>query len=257
MRPKLRIKFDVQWIVDDYENYHSHLHEIIPESLSAPCPYCQVYSVIRVDALVTDPSLLEGSVVVEDSQLISIFMVGSCPSCEMTLFVQARVEFKRESEETEAEIHAIFPSPKQIKVPPEVPDQIAADFEEAVAVLPVSPKASAALSRRCLEAVLADPNAGNAEQFRLTDKIQHVLPSLPAYIAEQVDAIREIGNFAAHNIKSEHSGEIMDVEPGEAEWNLEVLDMLFDFYYIQPARIQRKRDKVNKKLKEAGRDPLN
>jgi hypothetical protein len=33
-----------------------------------------------------------------------------------------------------------------------------------------------------------------------------------------LDAIRTIGNFAAHPIKSTSSGEIVDVEPGEAEW---------------------------------------
>ncbi len=43
-----------------------------------------------------------------------------------------------------------FPPP-----PPEVPGTVAADYREANEVLPISPKASAALSRRCLQAILA------------------------------------------------------------------------------------------------------
>jgi hypothetical protein len=32
--------------------------------------------------------------------------------------------------------------------------------------------------------------------------------------------------------------------------------MLFDFYYVQPARIQAKQVALNAKLKEAGKPPL-
>jgi hypothetical protein len=41
-------------------------------------------------------------------------------------------------------------------VSPDVPAQIAADYDEAAKVLPISPKASAALSRRCAQAVLRE-----------------------------------------------------------------------------------------------------
>ncbi len=40
----------------------------------------------------------------------------------------------------------------------------------------------------------------------------------------RIDAVRVIGNFAAHPIKSKSTGEIVDVEPGEAEWNLNTLE---------------------------------
>ena len=49
----------------------------------------------------------------------------------------------------------------------------------------------------------------------------------------RLDAVRNIGNFAAHPIKSLGSGEIMDVEPGEAEWSLAVLKELFGFYFVR------------------------
>jgi hypothetical protein len=51
-------------------------------------------------------------------------------------------------------------------------------------------------------------------------------------------------------MKSERTGEIVDVEPGEADWNLDVLEALFNFYFIQPSIIKKKREILNLKLKE-------
>ena len=131
---------------------------------------------------------------------------------------------------------------------------IAAEFQEAVAVLPVSETASAALARRCLQHVLT--TKGGAGGRTLSDQIDEVLPNLPAAIAENIDAIRTVGNFAAHPIKSTSTGEIVEVEEGEAEWLLDVLEELFDFYYVQPARAAAKRAALNKKLADAGKPPL-
>ena len=64
------------------------------------------------------------------------------------------------------------------------------------------------------------------------------------------------GNFAAHPVKNSRSGEIVVVEPGEAEWNLDVLDLLFDFYYVGPARADAKREALNTKLIAAGKRPM-
>lgn len=131
---------------------------------------------------------------------------------------------------------------------------LAADFAEAVAVLPTSRKASAALSRRCLQFVLT--TAGGVKKRDLADQIGEVLRKLPPQIAENVDAIRHVGNFAAHPMKSTNSGEIVDVEDGEAEWLLDVLEELFDFYYVGPAKAAAKRDALNKKLADLGKPPL-
>jgi Domain of unknown function (DUF4145) len=80
--------------------------------------------------------------------------------------------------------------------------------------------------------------------------------SLPTHLGEAVDAVRNIGNFAAHPIKSTNTGEIVDVESGEAEWLLDVLEGLFDFYFVQPAMLQKKKQALNKKLADAGKPPM-
>lgn len=142
-------------------------------------------------------------------------------------------------------------------VPPEVTDQeVAEDYREACEVFPISTKASAALSRRCLQHLLrlkAGIKSGD-----LNGEIQQVLDSkaLPTHLADAIDAIRHIGNFAAHPIKSKNTGQVLPVEPGEAEWNLDTLEGLFDFYYIQPALLAGKRAALNQKLQSAGKPPV-
>lgn len=140
--------------------------------------------------------------------------------------------------------------------PPEVPKEFVEDYYEACLVLADSPKASAALSRRCLQHILREK--AKVKKGDLSSEIQQVLDSgqLPSYLEESIDAIRNVGNFAAHPIKSNSTGEIVTVEPGEAEWNLEVIEMLFDFYFVQPERIKQKRDALNQKLKDAGKPEM-
>jgi hypothetical protein len=141
-------------------------------------------------------------------------------------------------------------------IPSEVPKDIASEYKEACLVLADSAKASAALSRRCLQNLLRQ--AVGVKPGDLYDEIQQVLDSnrLPSVIADGIDGVRVVGNFGAHPIKSKNTGEIVDVEPNEAEWNLDVLESLFDFYYVLPARAKAKKEALNKKLKDAGKPTL-
>jgi len=141
-------------------------------------------------------------------------------------------------------------------LPEGIPDSIEQEYREASAILEISPRASAAMSRRCLQSLLTE--IGGATKQQLPDAIDEVIATgvLPNHVAEELDAVREIGNFGAHPMKSLATGAILDVEPGEAEWNLEVLEHLFDFYFAeQPARRSR-RAALEEKLRQAGRRPL-
>lgn len=141
-------------------------------------------------------------------------------------------------------------------VPPEVDKIFAKDYEEACLILSLSPKASAALSRRCLQNILRE-KAG-VKKGDLANEIQQIIDanSLPSHLSESIDAIRNIGNFAAHPLKSTSTGEIVEVEEGEAEWLLDVLEALFDFYFVQPGILLAKRAALNKKLTDIGKPPM-
>jgi len=179
-----------------------------------------------------------------------------CPSCNKLILMLEAGDY----------ISGSFISRRQFLVYPrgisraplsfDVPEKFAQDYKEACMVLSESPKASAALSRRCLQNVIRE--IAGIKKSNLNDEIDELLKTktLPTYLAQSVDAIRNLGNFAAHPTKSTNSGAIVDVESGEAEWGLDVLEGLFDFYFVQPAVLQKKRDELNKKLGDAGKPPM-
>lgn len=176
----------------------------------------------------------------------------SCPGCRMPMI---RLH-EHKAGAGAFLIHYAYPRNALRPIPKEVGSPYREDFEEACAVLPISPKASAALSRRCLQMVLRD--CGGFTQKDLAPQIEAAIASgkLPSHLSEAIDAVRNIGNFAAHPMKSQVTGAIVEVEPGEAEWLIETVDGMFDFYLVQPALLKAKRDALNKKLAEAGKPPL-
>lgn len=180
-----------------------------------------------------------------------------CPACEKFNIYLMRCYINQGRVTSVSENRAVHPKTASRPAPPtEVPPEFADDYAEACLVLSDSPKASAALSRRCLQHILRE-KAG-VKHSDLAKEIQEALNNghLPTHLAESLDAIRNTGNFAAHPIKSKSTGEVVPVEPGEAEWNLEVLEALFDFYFVQPALLKQKRDALNKKLSDAGKPPM-
>lgn len=180
----------------------------------------------------------------------------TCPACHKPIvFVEYQHDFGGTSRHKGATFMVFPRGAQRPPAPPEVPEAVAQDFNEACLVFDDSSQASAALSRRCLQLLLAE--RGVSKSDNLSTAIDDALARhLPSHIAENLDAIRNIGNFAAHPQKSKNSGEILPVEPHEAEWNLDVLEMLFDYYYVQPAVSAARREALNKKLEEAGKKPM-
>lgn len=182
------------------------------------------------------------------------FASMNCPECGELI-----VRLRREEHPTTQRPQIAFlawPRNATRLVPQEVDDRLAQDFAEAAAVLSISPKASAALSRRVLQDVLRE-KAG-VKHANLNDEIQEVIDSdrAPSWLSEDLDAVRVVGNFAAHPIKSTDTGQVVEVEPGEAGWLLDVLERAFDFYFVQPDKARRQREALNEKLTEAGKPEL-
>ncbi len=189
--------------------------------------------------------------------------VTGCPACRrMIVFLGASLfpgaQFSRPipAESVHFDLMVRPKAPSRAPLPAEVPEKYAEDYTEACLVFADSAKASAALSRRCLQKLFRDHVQVKATN--LYNEIQQVLDSgkLPSDLAEAIDAIRVVGNFAAHPIKSTNTGEIIDVEPGEAEWLLDTLETLFDFYFVRTEALKKKRDALNAKLAEAGKPSL-
>ena len=150
--------------------------------------------------------------------------------------------------------------PQRSPVGDVVPTSFKADYLEACNVLPISAKASAALSRRVLQGVLSENGYTGRD---LAKQIESVLNesdprrALPAGVRETVDAIRNFGNFAAHPVQDKSGLQgVIEVEEHEAEWCLEIIEALFDHYYVRPAESAKRTEALNKKLADAGKPPV-
>jgi len=175
-----------------------------------------------------------------------------CPNCEeFVLAVEMTISDSDDGTVLRRDYRLVWPPSAIRPVPSEVPEHIAQDYAEAACVLAVSPKASAALSRRCLQAILEEE--GGASPGDLADQIEFVRETLPTDLGDTLDNIRFAGNYAAHPKKSTNSGEILDVEPTEAECSLDILDLLFDYYYVRKARVRKVRAQQDARHAEAAK----
>lgn len=212
------------------------------------CPHCQIG---------TSPNFNQATLGQDGPRQIDV-RAGNCTECDRLIVLARSFEAARGTRvQAKTEHFALFPArvpPRPI--PPEVVDEYATDFREAALVLQDSPKASAAVSRRLVQHIIRE-KAG-IRKPNLDAEIDAVIAAdtLPSDLAHDLDMTRTLGNFAAHPVKSTHTGEIVDVEPGEAEALLDLLEELLDFYFVRPARRAEKRDALNKKLADAGKPTL-
>lgn len=222
------------------------------ENRSMTCPHCLRAIHVQVDEIMLG----------QDSESGWSLDRATCPACGRFIFVLQRGTAATSG--TTGSLIVLNPTPTLVyprsslrpPCPAQVTASVAEDYREACLVLADSPKASAALSRRCLQNLLR--GKAGVVPGDLAKEIQQVLDSggLPSHLGEAIDAVRQIGNFAAHPLKSKSTGEILPVEPGEAVWNLDVLEGLFDFYYVQPDILVKKRAALDAKLAEAGKPKM-
>lgn len=106
------------------------------------------------------------------------------------------------------------------------------DYEDAMKVLSVCPKALGALVEDYYKVLFRDKFG--IQKRSLAEEIQIFieLDGIPTPITDAVIAVRIIGNLAAHPSKNENTGEIVSVENGEAEWLIEVREALFGFVFF-------------------------
>jgi hypothetical protein len=122
-------------------------------------------------------------------------------------------------------------------LPDHIPQPLRDDYSEACAIRDLSPKASATLSRRCLQGMIRD-FCGIAKA-RLFDEITALSDAVnngtapkgvSADSIDAIDALRGIGNIGAHMEKDINV--IVDVDADEAQLMIELLETLFDDWYV-------------------------
>ena len=121
--------------------------------------------------------------------------------------------------------------------PDYIPEAVRRDYIEACAIRDLSPKASATITRRCIQGIIRD--FCGITKNRLIDEIKELRARVdagqaPAGVqADTVDAIdhvRRIGNIGAH--MEADINVIVDVDPEEAQVLIELTELLFYEWYV-------------------------
>jgi Domain of unknown function (DUF4145) len=218
------------------------------------CPHCGInfHSNWVEDNISRDDRLLQVNECTDRTYWV--YRSAHCPACkDLTISIGYR-DFQTQNSHSWRQIYPV--GANRGPVPPEVPTPISEDYIEACNVLPVSAKASATLSRRCLQNILHENGYRGrdlAAEIGLLLNETDPKKGIPERIRSTVDSIRNFGNFSAHPIDDKTTLQIIDVEPEEAEWCLEIIEELFGHFYVGPAIAKAKKASLDAKLAAAGK----
>ena len=147
-----------------------------------------------------------------------------CPNCsKVTIYVKGL------GQDVKDIFVPIYPNSLAKQFPDYIPQAIREDYEEACAVVNLSPKASATLSRRCLQGMIRD--FWGIAKSRLVDEIEAIRDKVHPTQWKVIDGVRRIGNIGAHMEKDINL--IVDIEPDEAEKLIKLIELLIDSWYIK------------------------
>lgn len=119
--------------------------------------------------------------------------------------------------------------PSRAKVFPDyVPEAIRNDYLEACLIEELSPKASATLSRRCLQGMIRDFWGIKKKTLKL--EIDALEGKINKTTWKAIHSIRSVGNIGAHMEKDIDL--IVDVEPDEAALLIKLIETLIEKWYI-------------------------
>jgi Domain of unknown function (DUF4145) len=148
-------------------------------------------------------------------------------------------------------IWKLLPRSRARPQPDYIPKQIRSDYEEACLILNDSPKASATLSRRCLQGIVRDFwHIPENKRGNLGAELSFIRDQVDSDTWDAIQAIRSVGDIGAHMEKDVNL--IVDVEPREAELLVNLIETLLEDWYVE----RHKRRERNAAVKDLARDKL-
>jgi hypothetical protein len=212
------------------------------------CPYCGHAQVLSEDRLTQRDTGVSVKGWKVGSPLLHHFAVAcanaDCQELTLKVTLMTTTGYEKGGYTGRALVKsfALLPSSYAKPQPDYIPQPLRDDYNEACAIRDLSPKASATLTRRCLQGMIRD--FCGISKRRLIDEINQLRTAVedgkaPAGVqpdaVEAIDHVRGIGNIGAH--MEADIDVIVDVDPGEAQALTELVELLFLEWYV--ARNQR------------------
>jgi hypothetical protein len=210
------------------------------------CDFCGIAQITTDNAETDEVSLTVGSS--KHGQLYAAVTVFSCanPTCkEATIICGIYDIFAKDATTSKHKSFQIgtqlWPRSGSKSTPESVPTQIREDYAEAYLIRELSPKASATLSRRCLQSIIKDFCKVDERTLNLAIKALRMLVAdgtLPAGVTldaiNAIDDVCHIGNIGAHI--EDDVNLIATTEPLESQVLLELLNFLIKDWYVERER---------------------
>lgn len=197
------------------------------------CPHCDRHVTITNERY----SFSEHKLFIDNADgpvtLASHFYVCPNPTCrKFTLSAALHVRVPQTTGNSllgkRLQYWALIPSSSAKTFPSYIPAAILADYKEACLIRSLSPKASATLSRRCLQGILRD--FWSVKPGRLAAEIEQIKDKVDPLTWDAIDSLRKLGNIGAHMEKD--IDVIVEVDPEEAELLIGLVETLLRDWYI-------------------------
>lgn len=146
-----------------------------------------------------------------------------CPNCK-----EISIDCLGEGKQFKDRLVHFHPLSTSKKYPHYIPKSIREDYEEAYSILELSPKASATLSRRCLQGMIRD--FWKVNKKTLFDELKEIEDKVEPSTIPVLNALRQMGNIGAHPEKDINL--IIDVNPDEALKLIKFIELLMKNWYI-------------------------
>ena len=188
------------------------------------CPYCSMVMALNSSTHSRHTTEFESHYTTQIFPSTLIVDFYKCPNCgEYTIQVCGHGKAVSDIPST-----LIRPNSLANQYPEYIPLAIRNDYEEACAIMTLSPKSSATLARRCLQGMIRD--FWEIKKNRLVDEIDELKDKVPAQQWTVIDGVRRIGNIGAHMEKDINT--IVDIDPGEAQKLIKLIELLIEQWYI-------------------------
>ena len=205
-------------------------------SFSWTCPYCSQNATITDSNYSAELHFFnEGN---RDKDLGIATTVVVCPNKKCKEYtIHAQLYKARYDRSIDLDMHLfgepllelmLKPQSNAKPFPSYIPAVIRNDYKEACLIEDLSPKASATLSRRCLQGIIRD--FWGIAKNTLGEEIKALKGKMESDTWDEIDAVRSIGNIGAHMEKDINL--IIDVEPKEASLLVGLIEILFRDWYI-------------------------
>jgi hypothetical protein len=207
------------------------------------CPHCERAVTISSSNFSNSHHDLDIENVSGKHQLETTFIV--CPNIECRKYSLMAFLHKIEKSQTHTGGYkvtlrgkvaewSLVPASRSKHFPEYIPKVIRDDYEEACLIQDLSPKASATLSRRCLQGMLRD--FWDVKTGKLNNEIEQIKERIDLETWAAIDAVRQLGNIGAH--MEVDINVIISVDPEEAKLLIRLVETLMDEWYV--AREDRK-----------------